>query len=795
VLADIQYALRLIRKTPAFTASVVLTIALGIGATTAIFSVVNAVLLRPLPFVEPQRLFQVAEKNDRLHLPVFAASVLNFVSWREQIEKFDEIGAVGFGSYAMSGRGEPEQFSGFRISPSVLRILGLHPVAGRSFQDDEERPSAAPVAMLDEGLWRRRFGADPSIIGQTVTLNGVPTTLVGIAPAQLAVLTSGGEIWTPLVVNAANEQRLNHLVTVIGRVKRGVSVQQAQTEMDTIAARVRQQYPEIRDWGIHVVPFFDMFVSPQLRTALWVLLAAVGFVLLIACANITNLLLARAAARQQEIAVRTALGASRPRLLRQMLVESLTFAALGGAGGLLLAFAAVRAINRALPPNVLPMTDIAIDGMVLWFASAVTVGAGIVFGVLPAHRAASADLNDVLKRGGRSGSAAPARVRNGLAAAELALATLLLIAAGLMVQTVMRLQQVTLGFQPRGVLTFQVAPPASKYTVDQAMLLYRRMLAALHDVPGVRAVGMSSGVPFGSGAYTRTPTAGLGPTAVPPDTAVPIDWRVVSPGYFQSIGMTLIRGRDFDERDDRSSQPTAIVSQAAAHQFWGNDDPIGRVIRIVAGSRDFTIVGVVDDVRSSALNQESPAMYFSINARSWPTMDVAMRTDLAPESALAAARREIGQIDPELPLSHVRTMDEWVAASAAQPRLSAMLIGVFAGAALLLAAVGTYGVIAYSVAQRRREIGLRIALGAQRTAVLGLVVREGMTVGAIGVAGGVVAAVLLGRALSSLLFGIDARDPLTYVAVTTTLGAVALVATAIPARRAAAVDPMIALRE
>jgi predicted permease len=795
VLADIRYALRLIRKTPVFTASVVLTVALGIGSTTAIFSVVNAVLLQPLPFADPQQLFQVAEKNDQLHLPVFAASVLNFVSWREQIERFDAIGAVGFGSYAMSGAGEPEQFTGFRISPSVMPILGLRPVRGRSFEDDEERPSAAPVAMIGQGLWRRRFGADPAVVGRTVTLNGVPTTIVGIAPPQLAVLTGGGDIWTPLVINIATEQRLNHLITVIGRVKRGVTVRQAQTEMDTVAARVRQRYPEIKDWGIHLVPFHDMFVSPQLETGLWVLLAAVGFVLLIACANITNLLLARAAAREQEIAVRTALGASRPRLLRQMLVESLMFAALGGAAGLLLAFAAVRAVNRAMPPKVLPVPEITIDGAVLAFAAAVTVGAGIVFGVLPAYRAANANLHDVLKQAGRSGSAGRARVRNALAAAELALATLLLIAAGLLGGTAIRLQRVPLGFRPQSVLTFQVAPPASKYTLDQATLLYRRMLAALRAVPGVRAAGMSSGVPFGNGASTRTPTAGLNPTAVPPDTAVPIDWRVVSPGYFQTMGMTLVRGRDFDERDDRSAPATAIVSQAAAQQFWGRDDPIGRVIRIVAGSRDFTIVGVITDVRQSALNQESPSMYFSVEARSWPTMDVALRTDLPPDSLLTVVRRKVREIDPDLPIAQVRTMDEWVAASAAQPRLNAMLIGLFAGAALLLAAVGIYGVIAYSVTQRTREIGLRIALGAPRKTVLAMIVREGMAVSAAGIATGGAAGLMLGRVLATLVFGVDVRDPRTYAAVAIALSLVALAASAIPARRAASVDPMIALRD
>jgi len=795
LLADLRYAFRLIRKAPLFAASVILTVALGIGATTAIFTVVNAVIVRPLPFAEPNRLVQIAEKNDALHLPIFGASVLNYVSWKEQITAFEEIGAIGFGSYALSGRGEAEQFTGSRISPSVMRVLGLRPLLGRSFADEEEKPGAAPVVMIGEGVWRRRFGADPSIVGQTLTLNGVPTTLIGVAPAALAVMT-GGDMWTPLTIDPGRELRLNHVISVIGRLRRGVALQAAQTEMDAIAARVARQYPEVKGWGIRVVTFYDTFVTPQLQTALLVLLAAIGFVMLIACANVANLLLARAAARQREIAVRTAMGASRSRLLRQMLVESLTFAVLGGVAGLALAFAAVRVINRSLPPNLLPIPEVTIDATVLLFAAAVTIATGLLFGVAPASRAANAELGEVLKQAGRASlSGTRARLRNGLAAAELALATLLLIGAGLLVETLVQLQHVRLGFDPEHVLTFQLAPPASRYDTAKAIGFYRRLVDALHEVPGVRAAGLSSGIPFGNGAYTQTPTTTVGASALPTGTAVPIDWRIVSPGYFRTMRMTLLRGRDFDDNDSTTAPAVVVVSQSTAEKFWGAQDPIGRAIRPVASTRSFTVVGVVGDVRNTTLNRESPSMYYSIGSRVWPTMDVAIRADGAAESVLSSVRAKVRDLDPELPLSNVRTLDDWVAASAAQPRLNAVLIGAFAAAALLLAAIGIYGVIAYSVAQRTREIGLRMALGAQRSEVVGLVVREGMSVSAAGVGVGVAAALALSRVLASLVYGVDVRDPATFVAVAATLILVALAASAVPARRAAHVDPIVALRE
>jgi predicted permease len=795
LLQDLRYTARMMWKAPAFTAAVVLTVALGIGANTAIFSFVYAVMLRPLPYAEPQRLMQVAEKNDKLNLPRFGASVLNYLSWAEQTQTFERLGAVGFGSYNLSGQGDPEQFTGTRISPSLMPLLGVTPVAGRAFQDAEEKPGSAPVAMISEGLWKRRFGGEASLVGRNLTLNGIGYTVVGIAPPALALLT-GGDIWTPLTIDPGREIRLNHVILVFGRLKPGVTPQQARAEMDTIATRVGQQYPEVKDWGINLVSMTDAFVGQQLRTGLWVLLGAVACVLLIACANIANLLLARAASRQKEIAIRTAIGASQSRLLRQLLVESVVLSLAGGAVGIVGAVWAVRSINGLLPPNLLPIPDISVDSVVLFFAVAMTLVTGVLFGLAPAWHAAKSDLNVMLKQAARTTGSVRPRLRNGLAAAELALATVLLIGAGLLVQSLFELQRVRLGFQPAGVLTFQLSLPATKYPGAKGPAFYHELLESLRTIPGVRAAAVSSGVPLGNGNYTTTPVITVGKSVVPAGTAIPIDWRIVSPGFFRAMEIPLLRGRDFDEADVSTAQQVMVVSQATAQKFWGTDDPIGHTIAQPGpDGRSWTVVGVVGDVRNTALSRESPTMYMPSPARVWPLMDVVVRTEGAPLSVLPSVRQKVRQIDPELPVATVRALEDWVSNNAAQPRLNAMLFAVFAGVALLIAAVGTYGVLAYSVSQRTREIGLRLALGAPRSRVLRLIVREGMTMGLAGVGAGLVCAVGVSQVLGSLVFGVPVRDPATFVAVTLVLTIVALAACAVPAMRASRVDPMVSLRE
>jgi putative ABC transport system permease protein len=795
LLNDLRYTARMMRKAPAFTAAVVLTVALAIGANTAIFSFVYAVMLRSLPFAEPQRLVQVAEKNDTLHLPNFGASVLNYLSWAEQTKTLERLGAMGFASFNMSGQGDPEQFTGSPISPSLVPLLGLQPVAGRAFRDGEDKPGSAPVAMISEGLWKRRFGREPSLVGRSLRLNGIDYTVVGIAPAALGLLT-GGDIWIPLTIDPGRENRLNHVIQVFGRLKPGVDVTEAQAEMDTVASRVGHQYPEVKDWGIHLVTMSDTFVSAQLRAGLLVLLGAVACVLFIACANIANLLLARAASRQKEIAIRTAMGASRTRLLRQLLVESVALSLIGGALGILAAVWAVGAINGALPPNFLPVPDVGVDSTVLLFAAGMTLVTGVLFGIAPAWHGAKADLNAMLKQSApAAGGGSRPLLRNGLAAAELALATVLLVGAGLLVQSLLELQRVRLGFQPDGLMTFQLSLPAAKYPGDKAPAFYRELLESLRTAPGIRDAAISSGLPFGAGNYTTTPIQTVGKSVLPAGTAVPIDWRIVSPGFFRTLEIPLLRGRDFTDADAPPAPPVIIVSQRTAQTFWGADDPIGRELRQAKDTKGRIVVGVVGDVRSTALNRESPTQYYPSPRGVWPLMDVVVRTSGTPESILPALRQKVRAIDPQVPLANVRPMAEWLANNAAQPRLNATLLAIFAGVALLIAAVGTYGVLAYSVSQRTREIGLRIALGAQRGRVLRLVVHGGMTMALAGIGIGVACALGVSRVLATLVFGVPVRDPATFITVTLILTIVALAACLVPAVRASRVDPMVSLRE
>jgi putative ABC transport system permease protein len=796
LLQDVRYGLRMLAKNPGFTAVAVLTLALGIGANTAIFSVVDAVMMRPLPFAEPNRLVQVAEKNDKLSLPTFSASVLNYLSWREQTKTFEELAAVGFSNYTLTGAGEPEQFTGNRISPGLFRVLGIAPVAGRTFTNDEEKPGAAAVAMIGEGLWKRRFASDPALVGRTVTLNGAPTRVVGIAPAALNLI-SGGEVYTPLTIDPAKEIRLNHLILVVGRLERGVSFAQAQAEMDAIAGRVGQQYPEVREWGIHLVTFFDTFVSPNVQTGLWVLLGAVVLVLFIACSNIANLLLARGATRQKELAVRTALGASRGRIVVQLLVESVLLAIVGGGAGIVVAAWAVHGINGALPPNTLPVQSVEIDATVLWFAAGLAIATGLLFGMAPAWQTSRIDLNYVLKQAGRAPSGGlGARLRDGLAAGELALATVLLIGAGLLIQTLAHLEGARLGFAPHNLMTFQLAPPVAKYPINaKGPVLYRGLLDSVAALPGVEGAAVSSGIPFGAGTYSTHPMMTKGQSVLPSGTLVPIDWRIVSPGFFKTMGIPLLRGRDFTDADGPSATPVLIVSQATAKKFWGDGDPIGRTLTRSADLKTtFTVVGVVGDVSSAALNQESPALYYPLAWRAWPLMDVVVRTSGPPEAMLPAIRQRVHEVDRELALANVRTMDQWLSNTAATPRLNTVLLSVFAMVALVIAAIGIYGVLAYSVSRRTQEIGLRMALGATPREVLRQIVREGMTVALAGIGMGLAGGLALGRALSSLVFGITVRDPATFAGVAMVLAAVALAACAIPARRATKVDPMVALR-
>ena len=795
LLTDLRYAVRTLRKSPVFTTAAVLTMTLAIGANTAIFSVVNAILIQPLPFASPNRLMQVAEKNDKLQLPSFGASVLNYLSWKEQQHSFEDLAAIGYVSLALTGHGDPEQFQGNTISPSLISVLGSQPVIGRNFREGEDRPGAEPVAIISEALWKRRFGGDPGVISAHIVLNGISRAVVGVAPRALSFLTNS-EIWIPLTINPGQEVRLNHVITVVGRLRSGVTQRQAQTEMDVIASRVGAQYPEVKDWGIKLIDFQSSIVSDNLRTTLLELLAAVAFVLLIACANVANLLLSRAASRQKEIAVRTALGASRARVLRQLLAESLLLSTFGGLAGLLAALWSVKLMNGSLPQGLLPVTQVPVDDTVLIFAFAATLVTGLLFGFAPAWHATRTDINTVLKQASRGAGGGPRLlVRNGLVAGEFALATVLLIGAGLLVQSLSRLQRAQIGFHPEGLLTFQIAPPLARYPGQaRQWSLYRQVLNDLSTLPGVRSAALSSGLPMGAGAQTHSPFVPSGRSVLPAGEAAAVDWRTVSPGFFHTMGIPFIRGRDFTEQDSPGAPEVIILSRRAAKIYWGDEDPIGKSLHRPTAGVNYTVVGLVGDVRNVALNQESPTLYFASTARVWPSMDVAVRAAGKSDATLSAVRRKVHDVDPELPLSNVRTMDDWVSSSAAQPRLNTALLSVFSGVALLIAAIGIYGVLAYSVNQRSREIGLRIALGARQSVVLRWIVGQGLLVAATGITAGLAGGFALSRLLTTLLFGIQPRDPLTFFVVAVLLFTVAFAACLIPGCRASRIDPIVALR-
>jgi putative ABC transport system permease protein len=794
---DIRYALRMLVNAPTFSLAAVLTIALGIAANASVFSVVNAALIRSLPFPEPDGLMQVAERNEKLHIPYLVASPLNYLSWKE-LTRTLQLGAFGFGTYSLTGRSEPEQVAGGPITASLVPLLGLRPVAGRSFAEGEDTPGAPPVVLISEALWQRRFGGDSAVIDRPLVVNGTPYTLVGVMGPELNRLTRG-DLWIPMIIDPARENRLAHYISVVGRLGPGVSMETAQAEMDVISRRIAGQYPEVRDWTIRLRSFFDWFVSEQMRTALVVLQGAVALVLLVVCANVANLLLSRAAWRQKEFAIRTAMGATRMRIARQLITEGLLLSLVGGAAGLLLATWAVRLFN-ALPANLQPVADVRIDAAVLVFTLGAAAVTGVLFSLAPAWHGTRADIQGILKQGSRTiHSHLRPLWRNLQAAVQLALATLLVIGAGLLAQSLLHLQQVPLGFNPSSVLMFRLSLPAVKYSGHTAAwTFYRELTQSLERLPGVRGVAISSALPFGDGTYSITAVSTPNRSVLPEGTSVTFDWRVVSPGFFRTLGIPLLKGRALTEQDSPTSPPVMVVSWVLARTLWGDDDPIGKVIHLdhARGNMkaDYTVVGVVGDVRGVRLGEERPTMYYSTSFRLSPAMEVAIRTVGDPEAILPAVRKRIAEMDPDLPLAAVQTLEQGISAGASQPRFNAVLLLTSAALALVIAAVGIYGALACSVSRRTHEIGVRIALGAEPVHVLRQIVREGMVVGIAGIAAGLAIAFGASRVLANLLYGVEPRDPLTFGATGIALALVALAACTAPAWRASRVDPVVALR-
>jgi putative ABC transport system permease protein len=800
LLQDIRYSIRVLLKSPGFTVVALLTLTLGIGANSAIFSVVNAVLLRPLPYEESERLVFITERSPVLE--GMSVAYPNYLDWREQNGVFDNIGVYRRVGVNLTGNGEAERLSGGEVSAEVFNALRAKPVLGRTFLEEEDRPGANPVVVLGYGLWQRRFGRSENVIGETLTLNAKAHTVIGIMPPDFR-FPSGVDLWIPVGLNADNPSwvRGNHPgLYAVARLKPGVTTSQAQAEMDTIAVQIEQQYPQSNLGSrVTITPLFNRIVG-DIRPALLVLLAAVGFVLLIACANVANLLLARAAARQKEIAVRMALGATRSRLIRQLLTESVLLSVAGGALGLLLAVWGIDLLIAISPNNIPRFTEIKLDNRVLGFTAGIALMTGILFGLAPALHASKLNLNEMLKEGGRSATAGSRRqrIRGLLVVSEVAIALVLLISAGLLIKSFLRLQQVDPGFNPDNVLTAGIPLPRTKYLEpEKRITFYEALFSRIATLPGVQAVGAVSELPVEGGSQTYFVVEDR---PIPPREEIPLtEYSLVSAGYFDAMELRLLSGRKFEQQDVRNGPSVCIIDENFARQYWPDQDPIGK--RLKYGGADpgnpwTTVVGVLANVKYNGLDQESPRVqiYLPYKQSTFLGASLVIRTAGDPKNLVAAVRNEVSAIDPDLPIYEVRTMNEVINESVASRRLYMTLLGIFAGVAMILAAIGLYGVMAYSVAQRAHEIGIRMALGAQPGDVLRLVVKQGMALTLAGVATGLICAFALTRLLSSLLFGVSATDLSTFVIISVILAGVALVACFVPARRATKVDPMIALR-
>jgi putative ABC transport system permease protein len=802
VLQDLRYAIRAFLKKPASVVIVVFALAIGIGANTAIFSVVNAILLRPLPYKNPDRIIMVWMDNHKLAVDQDWHSYPNYVDYRDQNSTFEEIAAFNDRSFNLTGTGEPVRVIGAWSTANLFAVLGADPIQGRTFSIEEEEPGKDMVAVISYGLWQRRFGGDANLVGQPINLNGVDRTVVGIMPASFAFPLKETDVWVPLALSPQRKQaRSAFSLKAVGRLKPGVTMQQARADMGAIADHLLEQYPQIMEsYGVNLVPLHEQ-VTGKVRTALLVLLAAVAFVLLIACANVANLLLARAASREREIAIRTALGASRRRIVRQLLTESLLLALIGGVLGLLLAIWGLDVLVALSPANIPRLDQIGIDGRVLAFTLSVSLVTGIVFGLVPAMQASKPDLNESLKEGGRgtSGGIRGRRIRGLLVVAEIALSLVLLIGAGLLIKSFIQLQKFDLGFNPNNLLTMRVQLPGTKYREPaQVVNFFQQVFQHMEQVPGVQSVGAISDIFLSDTPNSTNFTIEGRPLATGADSIeVPLD--AVTTDYFKVMGIPLLKGRVFDERDRIGSLPVAIINDTFAKRFFAGEDPIGK--RYCYGQPDgdqtrwLTIVGIVGDMRRTGFDKDvRPETFLAQNQDPDNALTIVARTSGAPAGFADALRSEIWAVDKDQSVFNIKTMDATLADMTAQRRFNMLLLGIFAVVALILAAVGIYGVMSYSVTQRLHELGIRIALGASARDVLRLVVGQAMRLALIGIIAGMIAAFFLTHLMASLLYGVSATDPATFLLISSLLTGVSLVASFVPARRAMKVDPMVALR-
>ncbi|HEX8174924.1 MAG TPA: ABC transporter permease [Pyrinomonadaceae bacterium] len=800
LLQDIRYGMRSLRRAMGFTVVAVLTLALGIGANAAIFSIVNAVLLRPLPYPDADRLVYVGQQYRE---GIAGSGEPKFLFWREQSQSFEALtcySSYGGASANMAGGKEAEHVRGVRVSEDFFRVLGVYPALGRAFTHEEDTPGGPSVVILSDALWQRSFGGDKGLIGKTVTLNDKPATVIGIMPPHFR-FASGVDLFMPL--RARQGANVDPNAQVVGRLKPGVSLQQAQAELKTIAEKYRTAFPrEMQDnETIGAQPYQELFTEGVAKY-LWIFLGAVSFLLLIACANVANLQLARSAVRQREIAMRKALGATSGRVIRQLLTESLLLALLGGTSGLLLAMWGTQLLLALIPNGLLPgVTEIGVDWRVLAFVFAVAIVTGLLFGMAPALQARKVDLNDALKENSAKGSPARGRLRGALVVVEIALALVLLIGAGLLIRTFTNLLNVSPGFDPHNVLTFQIDLNGERYdTANEAAAFYHDALERISHLPGVEAAAVTNKLPL-DWQFNM-------PVLFPdkPDQMQSVQVRIISPDYFSVMKIDVRQGRVFNDSDNLAAPPVVVVNEAFAKRFFDGQNTLARELSVGRGTDEPVrqVIGIVGDIKQQGLDRPAPPMVFvplpqvsnklMAVVRTFTSINFVVRTTVEPLSLIPAVKREVAAMDASLPLSRISSMEEVAERSIASRRFNMLLLGLFALLGLLLASVGIYGVMSYAVTQSTREIGIRMALGAQRSSVLKLIAGRGMTLTIIGMALGIAASVALTRLMESLLFGVSPSDLKTFVLYSTILIGVALAACLIPAYRATKVDPTVALR-
>jgi len=795
MLRDVRYATRQLVKSPGFSIAAILTLALGIGATSAIFSVVNGVLLRPLPYPEPDALVRINEIVPQYGR--FSVAPASFLDWRRQATSFEHVAAFNASTATFNAAEGPERVPAALVSWDLFDLLKTAPMLGRGFTEAEDLPGKNNVIVISHGMWQRRFGGDPSVLGRSLVLSGEPVTIVGVMPSGFFFPSRDVELWRPIGLNPANATRGGHFLGVIARVKGGVSPAQASAEMKSIAERLAVQYPDSSaNESASVVPLKEMMVS-EIRPALLTLLAAVAVVVLIACANVANLLLVRASVREKEMAIRGALGAGRRRLVLQLLTESLVLAIAGGGLGLLLAYLAIGPVQVLSAGSIPRVQDVSIDRNVLAFVLGATLVTGLLFGLVPAWHASRSGIGEVLKEGGRSSSTSSGRwLRNVLMVVEVALSIVLLVGAVLLLRSFSRITGVDPGFRPDGVLAFRVSlPPKSYGEPYKRVAFYDALTEKLAALPQVHGVGLVQTLPM-RGDYVLSFTI-QGRPPLKPGEGLSANYRSATAGFFQTLGIPLKRGRVFTEQDTSGAPMVAVIDEAFAQRYFPGEDPIGHGVDIGNGTDGFyQIVGVVGNVRAYGLAiAPEPTVYIHAKQDPFSTMWVSVRTDGDPLQQSSAVRQIVRSLDPSLPAYSMVTLASVVSDSVAQRRFSMLLLAAFAVIALFLAGIGLYGVVAYTVSLRTQEIGVRMAIGAQQGDVLRLVVGEGMRLALVGVATGIVGALALGRFISSLLYEVTPFDPVSYAGTAALLLAIAALACYVPARRAMGVDPLAALRQ